>query len=168
MNALFSPGVRLLEGFSFARKFQILFLLFILPLGYALWIIAGTYQERLALIDGELSGLRAIVTLDDALDETIAQRTLLARWKGTEVAAKATLEQRAGQLEAMLDKVDAQLKAESLEGANRALFDELKSRSEAIRPRRWRASPCPMPWTATRRCCRACSPCANRWPPAPG
>ncbi len=37
MNALFSPGVRLLEGFSFARKFQILFLLFALPLGYALW-----------------------------------------------------------------------------------------------------------------------------------
>ncbi|MDV3440236.1 methyl-accepting chemotaxis protein, partial [Pseudomonas otitidis] len=134
MNALFSPGVRLLEGFSFARKFQILFLLFALPLGYALWVIAGLYQERLTQIDGELSGLRAIVVLDDALNETIVQRTLLARWKGTEVAAKATLEQRAGQLEAMLDKVDAQLKAESLEGPNRALFDELKSRSEAIRP----------------------------------
>ncbi|MDG9784463.1 methyl-accepting chemotaxis protein [Metapseudomonas otitidis] len=134
MNALFSPGVRLLEGFSFARKFQILFLLFALPLGYALWVIAGLYQERLTQIDGELSGLRVIVVLDDALNETIAQRTLLARWKGTEVAAKATLEQRAGQLEAMLDKVDAQLKAESLEGPNRALFDELKSRSEAIRP----------------------------------
>ncbi|WP_165680083.1 methyl-accepting chemotaxis protein [Metapseudomonas otitidis] len=134
MNALFSPGVRLLEGFSFARKFQILFLLFALPLGYALWAIAGLYQERLTQIDGELSGLRAIVVLDDALGEAIAQRTLLARWKGTEVAAKATLEQRAGQLEAMLDKVDAQLKAESLEGPNRTLFDELKSRSEAIRP----------------------------------
>jgi methyl-accepting chemotaxis protein len=134
MNSLFSPGVRLLEGFSFARKFQILFLLFALPLGYALWVIAGLYQERLTQIDGELSGLRAIVVLDDALNETIVQRTLLARWKGTEVAAKATLEQRAGQLEAMLDKVDAQLKAESLEGPNRALFDELKSRSEAIRP----------------------------------
>ena len=134
MSALFSPGVRLLEGFSFARKFQILFLLFALPLGYALWVIAGLYQERLTQIDGELSGLRVIVVLDDALNETIAQRTLLARWKGTEVAAKATLEQRAGQLEAMLDKVDAQLKAESLEGPNRALFDELKSRSEAIRP----------------------------------
>ncbi|WP_165670009.1 methyl-accepting chemotaxis protein [Metapseudomonas otitidis] len=134
MNALFSPGVRLLEGFSFARKFQILFLLFALPLGYALWVIAGLYQERLTQIDGELSGLRVIVVLDDALGEAIAQRTLLARWKGTEVAAKATLEQRAGQLEAMLDKVDAQLKAESLEGPNRTLFDELKSRSEAIRP----------------------------------
>ncbi|MFU6374327.1 methyl-accepting chemotaxis protein [Metapseudomonas otitidis] len=134
MNALFSPGVRLLEGFSFARKFQILFLLFALPLGYALWVIAGLYQERLTQIDGELSGLRVIVVLDDALNETIVQRTLLARWKGTEVAAKATLEQRAGQLEAMLDKVDAQLKVESLEGPNRALFDELKSRSEAIRP----------------------------------
>ncbi|WIF67961.1 methyl-accepting chemotaxis protein [Metapseudomonas otitidis] len=134
MNALFSPGVRLLEGFSFARKFQILFLLFALPLGYALWVIAGLYQERLTQIDGELSGLRVIVVLDDALNETIVQRTLLARWKGTEVAAKATLEQRAGQLEAMLDNVDAQLKVESLEGPNRALFDELKSRSEAIRP----------------------------------
>ena len=134
MNALFSPGVSLLEGFSFARKFQILFLLFALPLGYALWVIAGLYQERLTQIDGELSGLRVIVVLDDALNETIVQRTLLARWKGTEVAAKATLEQRAGQLEAILDKVDAQLKVESLEGPNRALFDELKSRSEAIRP----------------------------------
>ncbi|MFV0889337.1 methyl-accepting chemotaxis protein [Metapseudomonas otitidis] len=134
MNALFSPGVRLLEGFSFARKFQILFLLFALPLGYALWVIAGLYQERLTQIDGELSGLRVIVVLDDALNETIVQRTLLARWKGTEVAAKAPLEQRAGQLEAILDKVDAQLKVESLEGPNRALFDELKSRSEAIRP----------------------------------
>ena len=95
MTALLTPGVRLLEGFSFARKFQLLFLLFILPLGYALWVITASYLDRLGLVDGELSGMRVIATLADAQHEVGAQRLLLARWKGTEDAARAQLEQRA-------------------------------------------------------------------------
>ena len=34
MNALLLPGVNALERFSFARKFQLLALLFLLPLCY--------------------------------------------------------------------------------------------------------------------------------------
>ena len=39
MHSLLSPGIRVLGRFGFARKFQILFLLFILPLAGSLWMI---------------------------------------------------------------------------------------------------------------------------------
>ncbi|WP_236232915.1 methyl-accepting chemotaxis protein [Pseudomonas tohonis] len=132
MTALLTPGVRLLEGFSFARKFQLLFLLFILPLGYALWVITASYLDRLGLVDGELSGMRVIATLADAQHEVGAQRLLLARWKGTEDAARSQLEQRGGRLQEALAKVDAQLKAEGLGAQSRKLYEEARSRSERI------------------------------------
>jgi hypothetical protein len=40
MIGVLKPGVRLLERFSFARKFQLVFVLFALPLGFSLWVIA--------------------------------------------------------------------------------------------------------------------------------
>ena len=41
MTGVLKPGVRLLQRFSFAHKFQLVFLLFALPLGYALWVISS-------------------------------------------------------------------------------------------------------------------------------
>jgi len=43
MTGVLKPGVRLLQRFSFAHKFQLVFLLFALPLGYALWVISSDY-----------------------------------------------------------------------------------------------------------------------------
>ncbi|WP_263143226.1 methyl-accepting chemotaxis protein [Pseudomonas sp. RIT-PI-AD] len=128
MIAVLKPGVRLLEGFSFARKFQLLFILSILPLGYALWVMATDYRARLQSMDGELSGMRVIQTLagvQRALDD---QRILLARWKGTEQQAQALLQQQEGQLDAALDKVAAQLKDERLGEQSQQLFAALRAR----------------------------------------
>ena len=60
MNALLMPGMRTLERFRFARKFQLLALMFILPLAYAAWMIGQTYVEKLAVVDGERAGVRQL------------------------------------------------------------------------------------------------------------
>ncbi len=85
MQALLSPGIRLLGRFGFARKFQLLFLLFMLPLVGSLWMIGQDYRDKLALISGERAGvhqLLALETLDDLLG---AQRDRAARWKAADI-----------------------------------------------------------------------------------
>ena len=54
MQAFLSPGIRLLGHFGFARKFQLLFLLFILPLMGSLWLIGQDYREGLQKLGIEL------------------------------------------------------------------------------------------------------------------
>ncbi|WP_332822189.1 methyl-accepting chemotaxis protein [Pseudomonas sp.] len=109
MTGVLKPGVRVLERFSFARKFQLLFVLFVLPLGYALWVITSDHLARLTLIDHELQGMHGVQALGSVQREVIAQRTLLARWKGTDKPAEALLEQRASGLDQALEQAATQL-----------------------------------------------------------
>src|SRR3990167_4213135 len=109
MTGVLKPGVRVLERFSFARKFQLLFVLFALPLGYALWVISSDHLARLTLIDHELQGMHGVQALGAVQREVIAQSTLLARWKGTDQPAKALLEQRASGLDQALEQAATQL-----------------------------------------------------------
>ena len=81
MNALLKPGMRTLERFRFARKFQLLALMFILPLAYAAWVIGQTYLEKLWVVDGERAGVRQLQALDRVELALVAQRNLTARWK---------------------------------------------------------------------------------------
>ena len=97
MHSLLSPGIRLLGRFGFARKFQILFFLFMLPLAGSLWMIAQEYRTKLTVISNEQSGVRELLALD-ALDAQLpAQRNLAARWKAADIlhdqtpAAKAAM-----------------------------------------------------------------------------
>ncbi|MDH1263087.1 methyl-accepting chemotaxis protein [Pseudomonas sp. GD03944] len=94
MTGVLKPGVRVLERFSFARKFQLLFALFILPLGYALWVICSDHLARLNLVDRELEGMHGIEALGQVQHALLEQRTLLARWKGTDAQAEALLASR--------------------------------------------------------------------------
>lgn len=55
MHSLLSPGIRLLGRFGFARKFQILFFLFMLPLAGSLWMIGSDYRDKLTVISSEQS-----------------------------------------------------------------------------------------------------------------
>lgn len=90
MQAFLSPGIRLLGRFGFARKFQLLFLLFILPLAGSLWMIGLDYQDKLNLISGERAGVRQLLALD-ALDNLLeAQRDRAARWRATETNRQPT------------------------------------------------------------------------------
>jgi methyl-accepting chemotaxis protein len=111
MTGVLKPGVRLLERFSFARKFQLLFVLFVLPLGYALWVISSDHLARLSLLDRELEGMHGVQALADVQQALLEQRTLLARWKGTDKPAEALLQQRAGALDEALQVAVRQLES---------------------------------------------------------
>jgi methyl-accepting chemotaxis protein len=90
MQAFLSPGIRLLGRFGFARKFLLLFLLFIVPLAGSLWMIGQDYRSKLNLISEERAGVRQLLSLD-ALDNLLgAQRDRAARWRATETNRQPT------------------------------------------------------------------------------
>ncbi|NBB12173.1 methyl-accepting chemotaxis protein [Pseudomonas sp. SLFW] len=97
MQSLLSPGIRLLGRFGFARKFQVLFFLFMLPLAGSLWMIGQDYRSKLAVISGEQSGVRQLLALDALDAQLTSQRNLAARWKAADIlhdptpAAKAAM-----------------------------------------------------------------------------
>ncbi|MDY7533876.1 methyl-accepting chemotaxis protein [Pseudomonas sp. Bout1] len=97
MQSLLSPGIHLLGRFGFARKFQILFFLFMLPLAGSLWMIAQEYRTKLTVISNEQSGVRELLALDTLDAQLTAQRNLAARWKAADIlhdqtpAAKAAM-----------------------------------------------------------------------------
>ncbi len=121
MNALLLPGMRALERVSFARKFQMLSLIFVLPLGYALWVIAQDYMQKLGSVDGELSGVRQLQALDTVEQALVAQRNLTARWKATERTREVSEESKA--LMARLQASEADLD-ERLQHLQQRLADE--------------------------------------------
>ncbi|RMP22371.1 Methyl-accepting chemotaxis protein [Pseudomonas coronafaciens pv. atropurpurea] len=90
MNSLLSPGMRLMGRFGFARKFQVLFLLFILPLVGSAWFITKDYRNKLDVISGEQSGVRQLLALDDLNVELSAQRDHAARWKAADILREPT------------------------------------------------------------------------------
>ncbi|WP_439887261.1 methyl-accepting chemotaxis protein [Pseudomonas sp. MBLB4123] len=104
MTGILTPGVRLLERFSFARKFQLLFVLFVLPLAYALWGISSDHLARLDLLDRKIEGMRGVQGLSGVQRALIEQQTLLSRWKGTDAQAEPLLKQRAGGLDQALEQ----------------------------------------------------------------
>jgi methyl-accepting chemotaxis protein len=85
MQALLSPGIRLLGRFGFARKFQLLFLLFMLPLVGSLWMIGSDYRDKLAVISGERGGVSQLLALETLDDLLTAQRDRAARWKAADI-----------------------------------------------------------------------------------
>ncbi len=133
MTGVLKPGVRLLQRFSFAHKFQLVFLLFALPLGYALWVISSDYLSRLQFIDDEVEGAHALERMAQVQGELIAQRTLLARWKGTENAAQALLKQREAQLDAALQEAAEPLQSELISDQARQHFQALQGERDGLR-----------------------------------
>ncbi len=113
MNRLLSPGARLLGRFGFARKFQLLFLLFMLPLVFSLGLIGMDYRARLAVIAGEQSGVRQLLVLDELERELSAQRYRAARWKAIDILREPTAEARQlmGEIDAALPRIEQSLKS---------------------------------------------------------
>ncbi|MFW3899469.1 methyl-accepting chemotaxis protein [Pseudomonas bharatica] len=128
MNRLLSPGARLLGRFGFARKFQLLFLLFMLPLLFSLGLIGMDYRARLAVIAGEQSGVRQLRVLDELERELSAQRYRVARWKAVDILREPTAEARQlmGEIDAALPRID-----QSLKNLKVALVDE-KAGADAL------------------------------------
>ena len=86
MQSVLSPGIRLLSRYGFARKFQLLFLLFALPLGGSLWLVGQTFQAKMAVMAKEHSGVRQLLALDGIDAQLSARRNLAARWKAVDTA----------------------------------------------------------------------------------
>ncbi|KPB74934.1 MULTISPECIES: methyl-accepting chemotaxis protein [Pseudomonas syringae group] len=121
MNSFLSPGMRLMGRVGFARKFQVLFLLFILPLAGSAWFITKDYRNKLEVISGEQSGVRQLLALDDLNVELSAQRDHAARWKAADILREPTPAAR----EAMAG-VDAGIPriTKALQGVNAVLVQE--------------------------------------------
>lgn len=124
MNALLKPGMRTLERFRFARKFQLLALMFILPLTYAAWVIGQTYLEKLWVVDDERSGVRQLQALDRVELALVAQRNLTARWKASERNRQVSAESQAALTR--LQQGETELD-EALQHLQQVLVDEAAS-----------------------------------------
>ncbi|MBG0841652.1 methyl-accepting chemotaxis protein [Ectopseudomonas toyotomiensis] len=133
MTGVLKPGVRLLQRFSFAHKFQLVFLLFALPLGYALWVISSDYLSRLQSVDFEVEGAQALERMAQVQHELIAQRTLLARWKGTENAAQGLLQQREARLDEALQQAAEPLQSDLISDQARQHFQALQGERDGLR-----------------------------------
>ncbi|HEY0287747.1 MAG TPA: methyl-accepting chemotaxis protein [Pseudomonas sp.] len=136
MQRLLSPGIRLLGRFGFARKFQILFLLFILPLAGSLWMIGQDYRGKLTVISNEQSGVRQLLALDALDGQLTAQRNRAARWKAADIlhdptpAAKAAMAELDSNSPLMVQSVQAlgdTLKAQSVSADMSARFEALQA-----------------------------------------
>jgi len=151
MQSLLSPGIRLLGRFGFARKFQVLFFLFILPLAGSLWMIGQDYRSKLAVISGEQSGARQLLALDTLDAQLTSQRNLAARWKAADIlhdptpaakAAMAALDAANPVLNQTLAKLGDELKARNATPDTLARFQALQATvkgmdSESLRTIGW-------------------------------
>ncbi len=121
MWGLLKPGIRVLERVSFARKFQLLFVLFVIPLGYALWVMMSGNLERIEVLGSEIDGMHGVQALSAVEQELHQQRFLLARWKGNDKAAEALLRERSGKLGEALAAAAEQVKLTPSEETGRQL-----------------------------------------------
>jgi methyl-accepting chemotaxis protein len=90
MYSLLSPGIRLLGRFTFAGKFRLLFLLFVLPLIISLGLLGKDYQHRLAVIDHEQTGVLQLQALEAVDRQLSQQRSQAARWKAADILREPT------------------------------------------------------------------------------
>ena len=136
MYSLLSPGMRLLSRFGFARKFQVLFLLFMLPLVGSLWMIGQDYRSKLALISGEQAGVRQLMALDVLDGELSHQRDNAARWKASDIlkeptpAAKAAMiamDAAGPRIAQSLDSLVVTLKSEGASAESLKRYEVLKA-----------------------------------------
>ncbi|NQD80936.1 methyl-accepting chemotaxis protein, partial [Pseudomonas sp. CrR14] len=127
MWGLLKPGVRVLERVSFARKFQILFVLFLIPLAYALWVMMNANLERIEVLNRELDGMQGVNALGAVEQELLEQRFLLARWKGNDKAAEGLLRERSGKLDEALAATSEQLKLTPMSEETKHQLDALRT-----------------------------------------
>ncbi|WP_407294476.1 methyl-accepting chemotaxis protein [Stutzerimonas zhaodongensis] len=142
MNALLLPGMRTLERFSFARKFQLLALMFVLPVGYAIWTIGQGYTDKLQLVANERSGVRQLAALDQVERLLVSQRNLTARWKASETNREISNETQAlidamslseMELDKRLSALQARLSDEGSSAEVLAAVGKLQAKRDGLR-----------------------------------
>lgn len=81
-------GVAVMERMSFARKFQMLLIVFLVPLAYGLWALCARYQTELALLGNERAGVSLLLHLNEAQARAASERNLAALWRAADVASR--------------------------------------------------------------------------------
>lgn len=81
-------GISAMERLSFSRKFQVLMLVFLIPLGYGLWALCSGYRSELSGIEAERRGVALLATLGAGQAGAASARNLAARWRATDGAAR--------------------------------------------------------------------------------
>lgn len=141
MLSFLSPGIRLLGRFGFARKFQLLFLLFMLPLAGSLWLLGQDFRARLQAVSGERAGVEHLLTLESVDDQLIAQRDRAARWKAVDILRKPTpqaqqamdaLTRASPALTAAVDELVQALSAKGASAEARQRVDKLKAATASL------------------------------------
>ncbi|TBU78815.1 methyl-accepting chemotaxis protein [Phytopseudomonas daroniae] len=127
MWGLLKPGVRVLERVSFTRKFQLLFVLFVIPLGYALWVMLSSNLQRIEALGHEFDGMQGVHALGVVEQELLEQRFLLARWKGNDKAAESLLHERSKALDEALAVASEQLKLTPLSDETQRQLEALQA-----------------------------------------
>lgn len=87
MNVLLKPGVNLIGRFTFARKFQILSVVFLAPVAYAAFALCASYLERLEAVERERQGVAILLLLDPARQVGIRQRNEASHWKVSDISS---------------------------------------------------------------------------------
>ncbi|GGJ85877.1 methyl-accepting chemotaxis protein [Pseudomonas matsuisoli] len=141
MNLLLKPGARLLERFRFSRKFLLIALIFILPLGYAIWTISAGHARTLENIAQKQSGVRQLRTLDHVDVAIMTSRNLAARWKALDTTTRVNedargalarlVEQEQALNEALSDATHV-LTAENASAETLAALEDLKRIAEKL------------------------------------
>ncbi len=135
MYSFLSPGMRLLSRFGFARKFQVLFLLFMLPLVGSFWVIGQDYLTKLATIAGERSGVTQLLALEQ-LDVALShQRDNAARWKASDILKEPTPAARAAmtEMDATGPRINQALQALGATLASEGATGDTLKRYEALK-----------------------------------
>jgi methyl-accepting chemotaxis protein len=136
MYSFLSPGMGLLSRFGFARKFQVLFLLFMLPLVGSFWVIGQDYLAKLATIAGERSGVTQLLALEQLDVELSHQRDNAARWKASDILKEPTPAARAAmtamdaagpRINQALQSLGATLASEGATGDTLKRYETLKA-----------------------------------------
>ncbi|MBD2837851.1 methyl-accepting chemotaxis protein [Pseudomonas sp. JM0905a] len=99
-----------MEVLPFSRKFQLLMVVFLVPLAYGLWIICSEYFEKLEAIEHERSGVALLLLMSDSQLALADQKNLAARWRSVDggTVDKGTMQR---EMASFLDSQEKQIQS---------------------------------------------------------
>lgn len=88
MNVVLKPGVNLIGKLTFARKFQILSVVFLIPVAYGAYALCSSYLDRLNAVELEREGVAMLSSLNNARRGVISVRNQASHWKAVDIASQ--------------------------------------------------------------------------------
>ena len=119
--SLFTPGINLLNNMGFARKFQLLFIVFLLPVGYGAITIYNNQMAVIDAADGEVRGYDAYAELHPLRVLAAKHRGTAAQWLNGNAAAKSDLAGLERDIDKQFEVADASLKKQGFSFLNSKL-----------------------------------------------